>query len=121
MNEKLKKQLDLLVKNIESRQQIEKILVLSLLVAGLVLTYLSLFFDPIRADIGTANNQVNNIERQIQAQQTTYAAMVEASQEDPNKFANDRLLVISREQQLLQVEISSLAGDLITPNDMTRL
>jgi len=121
VNEKLKRQLDLLVKNIESRQQYEKALALTILAAMLVLIYLSVHFDPIRADIQVATNQINNVERQIQAQRTTYAAMLETSLEDPNKFANDRLLVISREQQLLQVEIASLAGDLVTPNDMTRL
>jgi MSHA biogenesis protein MshJ len=47
--------------------------------------------------------------------------MVAASQEDPNKFANDRLAVIAREQSRLDVEISRLAGDLISPSDMTRI
>ena len=121
MNESLKRQLDKLVKHIEARSQAEKILVLGLLVASIVLAYLSLAYDPIRADIQSVRNQVNSTERQILAQQTTYAAMVEQSQEDPNRFANERLVVISREQVQLDEEIDGLAGDLVTPDQMTTI
>ena len=121
MNEALQRQLDAFLKSIESRKQSEKVMVLAILGVGLVLVYLSIFFDPVRADIEIANNQINNVTRQIQAQQTTYAAMLVQSQEDPNKFANDRLQAISREQQQLEREIESLAGDLISPNEMTRI
>ncbi|PCJ22362.1 MAG: hypothetical protein COA96_14735 [SAR86 cluster bacterium] len=121
MNEKLKIQLDAAVKNIESRPQSEKAIVLVMIIAVLVLTYMSVAFDPVRADISQANSQILNADRQIQAQQTAYAEMLVASQEDPNKFANDRLTVIAREQGLLSQEISSLAGDLITPAGMTRI
>lgn len=121
MNEALKRQFDSLVKNIESRSQSEKIIVLVILLALLVLSYQSLLFDPVRAEIGTANNQISNVSRQIQSQQTTYAAMVEISEEDPSKFANDRLVVVSREHQQLDREIEALAGDLISPSDMIRL
>jgi MSHA biogenesis protein MshJ len=121
VNEALKRQLDLLVNSIESRSQAEKILVLGILLAGLVLGYLSLAYDPIRADISATRGQIGNIERQISVQQATFAAKLAQSQEDPNLFANDRLVVVTRELQLLETEIEQLGGDLVTPNEMTRI
>jgi len=121
MNEKLKQNLALAIKSFESRTQSEKIVVVLVLVLGLVFGYLSMAFDPYRASISALESQLNSVERQIQAQQASYASMVAASQEDPNKFANDRLAVIAREQSRLDVEISRLAGDLISPSDMTRI
>lgn len=121
MNEQLKMLLDRLVRNIESRTQPEKLLVLVVLIAGLALSYLSFAFDPIRAELVVSRNQITNVSRQIQAQQTSRAEMEAANLEDPNKFANDRLLVITREQATLTQEIESLAGNLITPADMTRI
>lgn len=121
MNEKLKKQLDALIASIESRQQSEKIIVLVMLIAGLAMAYLTLAFDPVRADINRNRSTLATLERQIQAQQTSYADMLVISREDPNKFANDRLAVVAREQAMIQAEITALAGDLVTPNEMTVL
>lgn len=121
MNERLQQNLASATKSFESRTQAEKIAIVAVLVLGLVMVYLSMAYDPYRANILGLESQINSVQRQIQAQQTSYASMVAASQEDPNKFANDRLAVIAREQNNLDVEISRLAGDLISPTDMTRI
>lgn len=121
MNSRFQQQLDTTVKNIESRSRSEKLTVLVVLLAGLVLIYLSISFDPIRGEISNSAGQINSVNRQIAAQQSAYESMVAASQQDPNKFANDRLTVIAREQSRLDSEISNLAGDLISPSDMTRI
>lgn len=121
MNEKLKNQMDAVVKNIDSRSQPERVIVLVVLIAGLAMSYLTFAFDPIRADKAVARSQITNVSRQIQTQQTAYAEMLETNQEDPNKFANDRLAVIAREQAELDQEIENLAANLITPADMTRI
>ncbi|HJO11049.1 MAG: hypothetical protein QGG67_14580 [Gammaproteobacteria bacterium] len=121
MNEQLRLQLDRLSNNIESRPRSERILVLGMLLAGMGMAYLTLVFDPLQAEIVSLQGQVDTTTRQIQAQQTAYASMVEASQVDPNRFANNRLLVISRDQVVLDEEIESLAGDMITPNAMTEV
>ena len=47
--------------------------------------------------------------------------MVAQSQEDPNKFANDRLVVTAREQSRLDVDISRLTENFISPSSMTRI
>lgn len=121
MNEQLKKQLELLIKNIDSRKQSEKILILGLLIAGLIMGYLTLEFDPKRAEISSLQSQIASLENSISRQQTAYQTMVAQSQEDPNRFANDRLAVLTREQAELDGEIQALAGDLVTPNQMTEL
>ena len=121
MNEQLKKTLDSVVKNIESRKQSEKLLVLSIILAGLGLAYLSVVFDLLRAEIQNTRNSIAVTERQIEAQQLTYQGMVAQSQEDPNRFANDRLEVVLRQQAVLDSEIQALAGNLVTPNQMTEI
>ena len=121
MNENLRRQLDSVIQNLESRAQAEKIIFMVVLIAALALVYLSVVFDPIRADINSSRNAINGVNRQILAQQNSYADKFEASQEDPDKFANDRLAVIARSQTQLQEEINNLAGDFVTPNEMTNI
>ncbi|NKB33363.1 MAG: hypothetical protein GKR91_09720 [Pseudomonadales bacterium] len=121
MNERLQQLMNQVAKSIEARTQSEKILVMGILIAGLGMLFLSLVSDPLNADIDRASSQIDSVERQIQAQQSAYAAMEAQSLEDPNKFANDRLAVIAREQNVLDQEIANLAGDLVTPNQMTSI
>lgn len=121
MNEQLKQNLDLLVNNIDARNRSEKVLLLAIVLAGLLLSFLSLVRDPLRADIQSLRAQISNAERGIEAQQLAYQGMLAQSQEDPNRFANDRLTVIQREQQILDEQIQALAGDLVTPNQMTQI
>jgi len=121
VNENLRRQLDSVIQNLESRAQAEKIIFMVVLIATLALSYLSIVFDPIRADINTSRTGINGVNRQILVQQNSYAEKYEASLEDPDKFANDRLVVIARAQAQLQGEINSLAGDFVTPNEMTNI
>ena len=109
------------MQNVEARAKAEKIIFMVLLIAARVLSYLSIVFDPIRADINSSRTAINGVNRQILAQQNSYAEKYAASQEDPDKFANDRLAVISRTQARLQDEINELAGDFVTPNEMTNI
>lgn len=121
MNSKLTQQLESLIKSVEARAQTEKIALLLLLLAGLVMGYLTFVSDPLKADISAARSQIDSATRQISQQQSSYSTMLAQSREDPNKFANDRLLVVQREQAVLDLEIRELAGDLISPTDMTRI
>ncbi len=121
MNEQLKRQVRLLVKNLDARSQSEKLLVTAILVVAMILVFLEVSYDPIRADIAAARSQISSISAQISSQQSSYSLKLAQSQEDPNKFANDRLVIVNRQQQELLSEISALAGDLVTPNQMTAL
>jgi MSHA biogenesis protein MshJ len=121
VNEQLNRQIKLFVKNVDARGQGEKLLVMAILIVGLILVYLELSYDPIRSEIASARSQISSLSAQITSQQTSYAEKLAQSQEDPNKFANGRLAVIDQQQQVLLDQISSLAGDLVTPNQMTAL
>jgi MSHA biogenesis protein MshJ len=121
MSEKVNQQVAALVKSIESRAQVEKIAIFALVIAALVMGYLSLVYDPLKAEVSAARNQVASVTRQIGQQQSSYSNMLAQSLEDPNKFANDRLAVVEREQAVLDSQIRELAGDLISPADMTRI
>lgn len=121
MNDKLKKQLLKLVKSLESRNQGEKIFLLGVSIAVVSLAYLTYVYDPVRGDITNARNQITNVSAQIEAQQISFAAKLAESREDPDKFASDRLAAIAQQQQALFDEIASLAGNLITPNQMTAI
>lgn len=121
MNEQLRQQFERLTQNVNGRKRSEKILLLGIAAAMLSMLWLELAFDPMRAELSGLRNQISGVERQILAQQTTYNAMLAQSQEDPNRFANDRLQVIAREQAQLDEQINSLAGDLVTPNQMTQI
>jgi len=117
----MNQQVAAIVKSIESRAQAEKIAIFALVLAALVMAYLSLLSDPLKAEVSSARDEIANITRQIGQQQAAYANMLAQSLEDPNKFANDRLAVIEREQSGIDSQIRELAGDLISPSDMTRI
>lgn len=121
MNEQLQKQLDTLSRNVDARTRPEKIIMLVVLLAAMVLIYLSVSYDPMTSDINRLQSQTANTQRQIAAQQATYAEMVAQSQEDPSRFANERLNAINSQLAQLDQEITALAGDLITPREMTQI
>jgi MSHA biogenesis protein MshJ len=121
VNEQLKKALDSMIRNLESRKQSERLMILGLLMAGIGMIYLSVAYDPLRANIDNITSRIASVERQIQAQQSSYQEMLRQSQEDPNRFINDRLIVLQREQVELDRQIQALAGDLVTPNQMTEI
>lgn len=108
-------------RNVNARRRGEKLLILVMALAFVGLIWLELAYDPLSTNNEQLQARIASTERQIAAQQTAYASMLAASQEDPNKFANDRLLVIQREQTLLEEQIGDLAGDLVSPNQMTQI
>lgn len=121
MNEKLKRQLLKVSRNIESRTQAEKLFLLGIVAAMISMAYLTYVYDPLRGDITNSRNQIASVKTQIELQQTSFAAKLAESREDPDKFASDRLAAIAEQQQALFDEIASLAGNLITPNQMTAI
>lgn len=121
MNEQLQKQLNTLARNVDARTRPEKVILLGVLIAAMALIYLSVSYDPMTSDINRLQSQTANTQRQIAAQQATYAEMVAASQEDPSRFANERLNAINSQLVSLDQEITNLAGDLITPREMTQI
>ncbi len=121
MNEQLRQQLNTLISNLNGRSRPEKGLILSIVLAGLVMLYLTVAYDPLKADIASLEGQIRSATNQISSQQQAYTALLARSQQDPNKATNDRLAVLVREQALLDQDIDNLAGDLVTPDEMTAI
>jgi len=121
MNEQLRQQLNTLISNLNGRSRPEKGLILSIVLAGLVMLYLTVAYDPLKADIASLEGQIRSATNQISSQQQAYTALLARSQQDPNKATNDRLAVLVREQALLDQDIDNLAGDLVTPDEMTTI
>ena len=114
-------QLNRLAKNVDARKRSEKVLILAIVLSGLVLAWLSLVSDPLSADLRALRAQVNSTTRQIEAQRQAHTAMMETTQEDPDRFATERLEAVNRELAQLETQIQELAGDLVTPAQMTRI
>jgi MSHA biogenesis protein MshJ len=121
VNEKLKKRLNRFLRNVESRTQTEKLFLLAISVAVMGLGFLTYVYEPLQTDINSQRNQLNSVATQISSQQAGYLAKLAESLEDPDKFANDRLQAVNKQQQSLISEIANLAGDLVTPNLMTAI
>lgn len=121
MSRNSRQTLDRFVARIEARSQAEKILVLGMLAAGLVMGFLTFVSDPLRAAQDGLERDIANTGRQIQAQRNAYNQKVAQSQEDPNRFANERLAEVMLEQERLDAEIARMAGGLVTPDNMTEI
>lgn len=121
MKDLLLKKWDQLARNINARNRSERLIVLAMSAAALLLVYLTFVKDPMDAGVNRVQAQIRGVQGQIAAQQTTHAEMLAASLDDPSRFANERMQVVERELQQLDAEITSLAGDLITPSEMTEI
>ncbi|MFK7865576.1 MAG: hypothetical protein AB8B95_15275 [Pseudohongiellaceae bacterium] len=121
MNDRIKILWTRFLKNLGSRTRAEKLFLLFISIALIGVIYLGNVSDPLNADISNYENQINSVTAQIANQQASYSSKLAESQQDPDKFASDRLDAINRQQQALFDEISSLAGNLITPNQMTAI
>ena len=99
MNERFQQQLNKTAKNIDARSRSEKLVVLLVLIAALSMMYLSVAFDPIRADIARAESQISSVNRQIQAQQSAYQLASHISFKDMFCRKDIAWRAIAREQQ----------------------
>ena len=121
MIERLKQLWARLVANINARSESERGILLAMAGAGLFMLWLTMVSDPLAASILTTESQIANVNRQIAGQKAEYAEKVAASEEDPNRYANERLQIVTQEQARLDEQMASLAGDLVTPAQMTEI
>lgn len=121
MNERIRQLLKKLAANLDARSKSERMLVLAMGCAAVYMVWLLLVSDPLQAKIAEVEGRIASVNRQIAEQQADYAEKVAASEQDPNRYANERLQVVSRELEQLDTQIASLAGDLVTPSQMTEI
>lgn len=105
----------------ESRSLAERLLIAVLIVAALVWGFFSFYLTGV-------NSEREALERQIVTTQTRFVAMQQreqqariAAEEDPNQAVRVRIERAIAEQGRLDGDIEELAGNLVTPNSMTRL
>ncbi len=121
MNERIKQLLARFKANITARSESERGILLAMAAAGIFMLWLTMVSDPLAEKIVTTENRITNINRQISDQIASYAEKLAASEEDPNRYANERLQVVTQEQTRLDEQMASLAGDLVTPAQMTEI
>jgi len=121
VNEQLKQQFKRLLKDINGRPRAEKVAIFAIAFGCLLMAYVSFVYDPLRAGIASSQSQITSVRRQISNQQQSYASLLERSAQDPNRPLNDRLTFLAREQARLDDNIAELAGDLVTPSEMTTI
>ncbi|MDO8273065.1 MAG: hypothetical protein Q7U82_14310 [Gammaproteobacteria bacterium] len=105
----------------DERPQAEKIVLALLGVGGVVYLYLTMIFEPIRAEIAGLERQIETGNTRIIEQQTRAEVLRLSGVEDPDAFVRTRLQEIMQEQEEAQTGIESLAGNLVSPNAMTQV
>ena len=121
MNERIKQQIKRLAANLAARSQSERMIVLAIGCAVIFMGWLTFVSDPLQAKALEIENRISSVTRQIAEQQASYAEKIAASERDPNRYANERLQIVSQELERLDSQIASLAGDLVTPAQMTEI
>lgn len=121
MNERIRQQLKRLADNLAARSRSERLLVLGIACAVLFMGWLTLVSDPLQAKVSEVESRIASVQRQIAEQQASYAEKLAASEQDPNRYANERLQIVTQELERLDGQIASLAGDLVTPAQMTEI
>lgn len=105
----------------DNRSMAEK-LVLSLVALALPVWLFSTFFlSPVTSEADSLRRQLASIEAQLVAMQQREQLAVTSSAEDPNQAVRLRIERAIANQSELQGEIEQLAGNLVTPQSMTRL
>ncbi len=105
----------------DERPQAEKVVLAVLGIGGVVYLYLTMMFEPIRAEIAGIKSQIETGNIRIIEQQTRAEELRLSGVADPDAFVRARLEEIIREQEEAQAGIESLAGNLVTPNAMTQV
>ena len=105
----------------DARPQAEKVVILVLVVSFLGWLYMLAVYEGLEAKIEAKQRSVSRIMSQITTEQVNYLNMQNASKEDPNKYARDRLRVLEIRLTETSSQIESLAGNLVSLNEMTAL
>ncbi len=105
----------------DKRSQAEKAIIAVLVLAVIGWLYLMLAYDPMRAAIADARRQVDTLEARISSVRSRAEAARQASAENPNENARQRLQRLREQQQTVDRRIESMAGNLVSPGAMTGL
>lgn len=104
----------------DERSMAEKLLISILLVAVLLWAFSSFYSSPVSTEVAALERNLNNTRLQLLSMQQREQQAQNASIQDPNLAARQRIERAIGEQAELQGEIEQLAGNLVTPQTMTR-
>lgn len=105
----------------DERPAIEKVLAAAVLLIVCVWVFTSFIAGPVTSDIDSLRRQLAQSETQLQLMQQREQLAISASETDPNEPVRVRIARAIEEQNNLDGELQELAGNLVTPQSMTRL
>lgn len=105
----------------EARPLAERLIISLLLVMGLVWAIYTFYIAGLNNDRQALISQIGTTQTRLLAMQQREQQARVAGQEDPNQAVRVRIERAIAEQQRLDGDIEELAGNLVTPNSMTRL
>lgn len=105
----------------DSRSMSEKTLISVISVVVVVWIYSTFFLSPVSAEVDNLRRQLSTAETQLLAMEQREQLAITSSAEDPNQAVRLRIERAIENQAALQGEIQRLAGNLVTPQSMTRL
>lgn len=105
----------------DRRPRAEKLVIAVLLLAVIGWLYLLLLSDPLRTDLADMQRQVDTVQARIESVRARVEAARQAARENPDEAARERLARLREQQEEVNGQIRSLAGNLVSPDAMTRL
>lgn len=105
----------------DERPALEKILVALVLVSSLLWAYSAFVSGPIRADAATLERQIVLVRNELITLQQREQTALQTGMADPNEPVRVRIQRAIDAQSRLDSDIQQLAGNLVTPQSMTRM
>lgn len=117
----IKTQLNDLGHSFDNRSSAEKVLIAFGIVAALAWLFFILVWEPETNAIQQLQQQVSTTESRLAAMQQRETIAATMGNEDPNMAVRQRIERAIADQARMQSRIEELAGNLVTPQSMTRL
>jgi MSHA biogenesis protein MshJ len=105
----------------DDRAPAEKMLIGAILLGALGWLYVMLAYDPLSERAVAAERQLATVQARLDAMRQREQMAITAGNEDPNQAVRLRIERATADQRQLQGQIEELAGNLVTPQSMTRL
>jgi len=105
----------------DERPPVEKLLLAVLVLGGLLWAWIAFVYSPVSAETAAAKRQLLLSRAELVDLQLREANAIAASAADPNEPVRQRIARAIDAQGKLDREIQAMAGNLVTPQSMTRM
>lgn len=103
------------------RPQAERFIIAGIGLGGFIYLFVVMINDPAQEQVASLDRQLTTVQRRLIEQQTSAEELRQSGVIDPDSFVRERLSDLVQEQTLIQDDIESLAGNLVSPNGMTQM